>query len=181
MHTEQIEQKLKQINKGTSLTQDRHILSQQIRLVNQLLETDHRYYASVPALLGHAAKYHSPDLYMRIHDELNTFSQTWNDPDRTFNYVKVFLGILKKYYKLTDNKISAYMIANDPEMRQNAHKHSYHGRRQYSANTNTLAAKESYKCKLCQGDHTYLTSIYWSMSLNKEVPKNYQTQYAKLA
>ena len=43
------------------MTQDGIILSQQIRLVTQLLETDHKYYASVPALLGHAAKYHSPD------------------------------------------------------------------------------------------------------------------------
>ena len=70
VHTEKIEQRLKQINKGTSLTQDRHILSQQIKLITQLIETDKRYYARVPAFLGHTAKYHSPDMYMRIHDEV---------------------------------------------------------------------------------------------------------------
>ena len=77
------------------MKQDRRILSQQIRLITQLLETDHKYYASVPALLGHAAKYHTLDLYMRIHDDLTTYSQTWNDPERTFNYVKVFLDSQK--------------------------------------------------------------------------------------
>ena len=102
VHTEKIEQKLRQINKGTSLTQDRHILSQQIKLITQLIETDKKYYVSVPALLGHAAKYHSPDLYMRIHDKLDMYAQSWNDPDHTLNYVSVFLNILKKYYKITD-------------------------------------------------------------------------------
>ena len=65
VHTEKIEQKLKQIGKGKTMTQDRTILTQQIRLITKLLETDHKYYASVPALLDHAAKYHTPDLYMR--------------------------------------------------------------------------------------------------------------------
>ena len=144
VHTEKIEQKLKQIGKGKSMTHDRTILSQQIRLVSQLLETDHKYYASVPALLGHTAKYHTPDLYTIIQDDLPTYSQTWNDPERTFNYVKVFLEILKKYYKLTNNKISAHMITNDPTIPQNAHRFSYHGRQQYSADTNTLEVNESH-------------------------------------
>ena len=81
------------------MTHDRTIISQQIRLITKLIETDHKYYASVPALLDHAAKYHTPDLYMRIHDDLTTCSQTWNDPERLHNYVKVFLEILKNTTK----------------------------------------------------------------------------------
>ena len=124
VHTEKIEQKLKQIGKGKTMMQDRAILTQQIRLITKLLETDHKYYASVPALLGHAAKYHTPDLYMRIHDDLTAYSQAWHDPERSYNYVKPFLEILKKHYKITDDKISAHMIANDPAIPQNAHRFS---------------------------------------------------------
>ena len=96
---------MRQISKGTNLTQDRHILSQQIRLITQLLETDKTYYASVLALLGH-------DLYMRIHDELDRTTQSCNDPDRTLNYVTTFLQILKKYYKIMDSKISAHLTSS---------------------------------------------------------------------
>ena len=72
---EQYEQKLKQIGKGKTMMQDRAILTQQIRMITRLLETDHKYYASVPAILGHAAKYHTPDLYIRIQDDLTIYSQ----------------------------------------------------------------------------------------------------------
>ena len=41
-------------------------------------------------------------------------------------------------------------------MRQDVYKYSYHGRRRFNADTHTLAAKESYKCRLCQEEHTYL-------------------------
>jgi len=63
VYAEKIEQKLKQIGKGITMTQERPILTQQIRLITKLLKTDHKYYASVPALLGHAAKYHTPEIH----------------------------------------------------------------------------------------------------------------------
>ena len=43
INTEKMEQRLKQNNKGMSLTHARHILSQQIKLITQLMETDKKY------------------------------------------------------------------------------------------------------------------------------------------
>ena len=48
------------------------------------------------------------------------------------------------------------MIANDLAIPHNAHRFTYHGRQQYSANINTLEVEESYQCTLCKGDHTHL-------------------------
>ena len=73
-------------------------------------------------------------MYMRIHDKLDMYA---------LNYVTVFLNILKKYYKISDNKISAHLIANNPAMRQDAHRYSYHGRRQFNADTHTPVEKKS--------------------------------------
>ena len=78
-------------------------MSLQIRLITQLLETDKKNYAIIPTLLGHATKYYSSDIYMKINDELESVAQAWNDPEHMLSYVQVFLEILKKYYKFTVN------------------------------------------------------------------------------
>ena len=110
INTERIEVQLKNIPQGTSMIQDKHILTKQIKLVTQLLETDKRYYTSVPSLLAHAAKYHSPDMYLRMHDELQEVAHRWNDPEHLQNYVPFFLELLKKYLRLTNKKFSAHQI-----------------------------------------------------------------------
>ena len=70
---------------------DKTILSTQIKLITQLLETDKKYYASIPTLLAHAAKYYSSDIYMKIHDELEATAHAWHDPEHILNYVQVFI------------------------------------------------------------------------------------------
>ena len=110
INTEKIELQLKNIPQGTSMIHDKQILSKQIKLITQLLETDKRYYASVPSLLAHAAKYHSPDMYLRMHDDIQAIAHRWNDPEHLQNYVPAFLDILMKYLRLIDNTISTHQI-----------------------------------------------------------------------
>ena len=45
INTERIEVQLKNIQQGTSMVHDKQVLSKQIKLITQLLETDKRYYA----------------------------------------------------------------------------------------------------------------------------------------
>ena len=133
-------------------------MSLQIRFITQLLETDKKYYASIPTLLGHAAKYYSPDMYMRINDELESTAQAWQDPEHMLNYVKVFLEILKKYYKFTDNRISAHLIANDPAVQNRTFRNTHYNRRKINADTHTLNATENTsKCVVCQREPQHIT------------------------
>ena len=129
IHTERVEVQLRGLKKSTTLRDDKTLAIKQIALFERIIKIDPTYWASIPALSAHAAKFSSDTYYEKIMTRLRQSAVQAGDDRGQSNYTLTFIGILEDIVCDINFKISS----NDMNSLGN----------NYTAQTNTLTTSQS--------------------------------------